>query len=338
MKKILFIRRDNIGDLICTTPAIHAVRERFPEAKIGILVNSYNADAVLHNPDIDEVYIYEKAKHVPHKNRIIVWWNNMRVIQRIRSERYDVAIGCGSFSKRLARYTLSTGAKRRIGYSPDNTNQGFYTHPLPERKGIHEVERTFDLLAPLSIQGAPPALQAFPLTREVERAQKTVHKVHDAQNGPLIAFHISSRLPENRWPADKFIHLGKMIGAHQNVHILLLWSPGSADNPYHPGDDESAAAIRNALGATVIPYRTDRLQELIAALSIADLVVCGDGGAMHLAAALGKHIVAIWGKTDPIRWKPWGVSHILLQDVRRRAEAISVEATFSAVEKLLKPE
>lgn len=54
--KILFIRRDNIGDLICTTPAIHTVRKEYPDAKIGILVNSYNADAIINNPDIDEIY------------------------------------------------------------------------------------------------------------------------------------------------------------------------------------------------------------------------------------------------------------------------------------------
>ena len=62
MNRVLFIRRDNIGDLICTTPAIHALRKNFPAAKIGVLVNSYNADAVAGNPDVDEVYIYEKAK------------------------------------------------------------------------------------------------------------------------------------------------------------------------------------------------------------------------------------------------------------------------------------
>ncbi len=71
-KKILFIRRDNIGDLVCTTPAIHAFRKVFPELKIGILVNTYNADVVKNNPDIDEIYVYEKAKHVPEKNKFLV--------------------------------------------------------------------------------------------------------------------------------------------------------------------------------------------------------------------------------------------------------------------------
>src|SRR3989304_5858745 len=78
MNKVLFIRRDNIGDLICTTPAIHALREKFPAAKIGVLVNSYNADAVAGNPDVDEVYVYEKAKHAEGKNRFLVWLGNLK--------------------------------------------------------------------------------------------------------------------------------------------------------------------------------------------------------------------------------------------------------------------
>ena len=56
--KILFIRRDNIGDLICTTPALRAVRGAFPHARIGVLANTYNTDALLGNPDVDDVFVY----------------------------------------------------------------------------------------------------------------------------------------------------------------------------------------------------------------------------------------------------------------------------------------
>src|SRR5574340_622296 len=151
--KILFIRRDNIGDLVCTTPSIHAVREKYPDAKIGILVNTYNADAVSNNPDMDEVYIYEKAKHVPDKSKLSVWLNNLRVLQKIRKERYDVAIGCGAYSPRLARYTMLTGAKTRIGYIKKGMKKSkFYNLPLYEpEKTLHEVEKTFNLLTPFGI-------------------------------------------------------------------------------------------------------------------------------------------------------------------------------------------
>jgi ADP-heptose:LPS heptosyltransferase len=116
---------------------------------------------------------------------------------------------------------------------------------------------------------------------------------------------------------------------------MLLWSPGSEKNVYHPGDDEKAGAIVNALGQAVLACRTSHLSELIAVLSMADIVVCGDGGAMHIAAGLGKPIVTMWGSTNQDRWRPFGIDHIILQGNSRRAEDISVEAVSAALDSLL---
>lgn len=336
MKKILFIRRDNIGDLICTTPAIHAVRERYPDAKIGILVNTYNADAVRNNPDIDEIYVYEKAKHVPDKNKFSVWWDNSKVLLKIRKEKYDVAIGCGSYSPRLARYTYMTGALVRIGYLSRNVDKSkSYNMPVHEsEKILHEVERTFHLLSPLGIDGAPREMRIFPGDDLKQKAESFLKASNIKKNNRIIAFHISSRRSENRWPADKFAELGNLIAEKHSANILLLWSPGSETNPYHPGDDEKAESIINSMGSKPIAYKTAQLRELIAILSIADVVVCCDGGAMHIAAALGKPVVTIWGSTNPARWRPWETRHIILQDESRKVEKVSAKAALDAVEKL----
>ncbi|MEM3369885.1 MAG: glycosyltransferase family 9 protein [Candidatus Micrarchaeia archaeon] len=341
ISKILFIRRDNIGDLVCTTPTIHAVRQAYPEAKIGILVNSYNAEIVKNNPDIDEIYVYEKAKHVPDKNKLSVWWNNLKILMKIRKEKYDIAIACGSYSPRLARYAFMTGAKLRIGYLPSKSNTSlFYNMPIIEpQKPMHEVERVFTLISPLGIKVSPDVMRVFPSQTEIQRMRDFLldrRLFTKAQNDkPLIAFHISSRKPENRWSHDNFINLARLILESHNANIMLLWSPGSENNPYHPGDDEKAELIIKAL-PEIIPFKTIRLSELIAALSFAKLVVCLDGGAMHIAAALGKPIVTIWGSTDPARWRPWGVKHVLFQDNSRDANSIKVMPVYEMVSKLLK--
>jgi heptosyltransferase-3 len=334
--KILFIRRDNIGDLICTTPAIHAVSEKFPDARIGVLVNTYNADAVMNNPDIDEIFAYTKAKHAPERNRLSVWRENFRMIQRIRREKYDVAIGCGSYSPRLARYTLLTGARTRIGYLPgDGKKSHGYNAPVFEPgRPVHEVEKVFHMLSALDIKGIPPPLQVFPLEGEMQKVRDFLIAAGIRREKPLIVFHISSRRPENRWPVDKFIELARRILNRQEAEIMLLWSPGGERNVYHPGDDEKAAFIMSSVQPAVA-YKTGTLRELIAALSVCDLVVCGDGGAMHIAVALGKQVVTIWGSTDPVRWRPWGVKHILLQDKSRKAENISAESVCEGLERLL---
>ncbi|MDI6744523.1 MAG: glycosyltransferase family 9 protein [Thermodesulfovibrionales bacterium] len=335
--KILFIRRDNIGDLICTTPSIYAVREKYPDAKIGILVNTYNADAISDNPDIDEVYIYEKAKHAPDKSKFSVWLNNLKVLQKIRKEKYDVAIGCGAYSPRLARYTLLTAAKTRIGYiKRDMKKSKFYNTPLYEpEKTLHEVEKTFNLLSPLGINGKPSGLRMFPDNAEVNKVKDFLNSAGFSKRKSLIAFHISSRRPENRWPVQRFVELTNLISANYPVNILLLWSPGSEKNVYHPGDDEKAEIIKNSIKPEPAAYKTTHVRELIAALSVSSLVVCCDGGAMHIAAALEKPIVTIWGSTNPDNWAPWGTRHIILKK-NRNAAGISVEDAFAAVSTLLK--
>ena len=336
--KILFIRRDNIGDLLCTTPAIRAVRGAFPRARIDVLVNTYNADALLGNPDVDDVFVYEKAKHAGGRSFVSTLARNASLLGGIRAGRYDWAIGCGSASPRLARYVLMTGAVRKVGFTPGTKGGWFrtYTDSLPEPGGdLHEVERTFRLLAPLGIAGDPPPMRLVPDAACVDAVRNVLGKGQGDGGGPWVAFHISSRRPENRWPADRFVALGKALLAH-GARILLLWSPGSEENVFHPGDDGKAEAIRKDLGEGVLPFPTVRLRELVAALSEADFVVCGDGGAMHVAAALGKRMVVIWGRTDAARWRPWGTPHVLLRPESRRAADVSPDCAADAVVRMLK--
>ncbi len=338
IKKILLIRRDNIGDLICTTPAIHALREKFPSAKIGILVNSYNADAVANNTDIDKLYIYEKAKHVEDRNKFSVWLKNLKLLLQIRRERYDVAIGCGyKYSPRLARYTFLTGAKKRIGYTSSNKSF-YYNIPVNESsEATHEVVAAFKLLEPLGISGEPPKLVLMP---SVDEEKKVLHFLFptpnsEAQTHNFIAMHISSRKENNRWPAYRFIELGNELIKTYNVTPLLLWAPGSSKNPRHPGDDEKAAEIAKGMVSAPVLYKTIKLKELIAAISVCKLVVCCDGGAMHIAAAFGKPMLTIWGSTDKRRWSPWKVENIILQK-GKNADEVNVEEVVAAFATLWK--
>ncbi|MEK7678611.1 MAG: glycosyltransferase family 9 protein, partial [Deltaproteobacteria bacterium] len=228
-KSVLFIRRDNIGDLVCTTPAMRAVRLKYPEAEIAVLVNSYNADIVRNNPDIDEVFIYEKEKHrAKGKGVLKVLLGQLSVIRKIRSKRFDAAIGCAySYSPRLARLTYLTGAKLRIGYAPKHGSSRFYNSVVKgPSEPVHEVLAMMRLLKPLGIEDdSPPRLFIRPDENEVKKAREFLK---GACPGRRIAlFHISSRRPENRWPLEYFKELGDMI---ENPHPPLPIDP---PNPPH---------------------------------------------------------------------------------------------------------
>jgi ADP-heptose:LPS heptosyltransferase len=119
------------------------------------------------------------------------------------------------------------------------------------------------------------------------------------------------------------------------ARFLLLWSPGAADHPQHPGDDAKAQTLLGAAGKLpLLAYPTHELRDLAAALSLADCVICSDGGAMHIAAALGKPILCFFGDSDATRWHPWGVPYRLLQPGSRDAADVSLAAALQAFREL----
>jgi len=119
IKKILIVRNDNIGDVILTTPAIEALRKRFPDAYIAILVAEYACEAIEGNPYLDKVYIYEKAKH-SKANKLVAWWKQYKVIREIRRKKFDLAIGIRStFSSSQGWLVFASGAPMRLGHYPN---------------------------------------------------------------------------------------------------------------------------------------------------------------------------------------------------------------------------
>ena len=199
----------------------------------------------------------------------------------------------------------------------------------------HAVEIAFALLAPLGIQGTPPAMKLVPDPELLQGVRTLLEAKAGLGGGPTIAIHVSARKVPQRWPTERFIALMQQLHVRYNAHFVLLWAPGSSDNPMHPGDDDKAGEIVAATaGLPVLAYRTEHLDELIAGIAACDAMICSDGGAMHVGAALGKPIVCFFGNSDAARWRPWGVPHQLLQPPSMDVNDISVAEALAAYEQL----
>jgi ADP-heptose:LPS heptosyltransferase len=334
IKKILFVRRDNIGDLVCTTPAIRAVRKKFPEAHIAVLVNTYNAEMVRGNPDVDEVFVYEKAKHAAGRGRLGVWFSNAKLMRRIRAQRFDVAIGCGSSSARLAMYTYLTGARRRIGYSITGENDRYYNHAVREPTGeMHEVEKTFALVKVMGIEGEPGPMVLVPDPEEVKNFKAFREEHLPESDRPLLAVAISTRIEVNRWPEEKFTELIEQVLYKKLADVLLLWAPGEAANPFFPGEDEVAARIKEKVKGRLLAYPTPTLSALVAALSASDITLTLDTGSLHIAAALKLPTVALMRKGKAPQWYPWKTPNTILKAAD--VGTIPVAAVLDAVGALI---
>ena len=307
--RILVIRRDNIGDLVCTTPLFSALRRRHPGAHIAALVNSYNAGVLAGNPDVDAVHVYTKTKHRGEgESWLGTLFAKYRLLRALRSPAFDHVIlaksgvdhqGLGIARSLRPRQIIGFGKAKGIDVAL----------PLPANDLLHETEVMMKLGAPLGIEGEPGPLRVYPDTASVAQWRTRFPR------GPThwVGLHISARVPGRVWAVEKFVALAQTLSRQSSIGIVLLWSPGAASDPRHPGDDERAAAIATRLGAgvTLVPAKTESLADLIAVLSLCHSFIGPDGGAMHLAAASNLPVVALIENLPYKKrhWHPWKVPH-----------------------------
>ncbi len=147
--RILIVRRDNIGDLVCTTPLIDALRARHPQASLGALVTTYNAEVLAGNPALDAVHVYEKLKH-RSGSLLSNLFKRMKLASRLRAEELDYV---------LVPSATAQGLKIAARLKPGRVLSASASWEADPR---HEVERAFSLGAALGVQGAPGAMRIFP--------------------------------------------------------------------------------------------------------------------------------------------------------------------------------
>jgi hypothetical protein len=323
--RILVIRRDNIGDLVCTTPLIRALREQLPGAYIAALVTRYNMAVLAGNPDIDALFSYTKAKHLePGESRIGILWDRLVTIWKLRRLRFDWILLPGGPQRSSLRFAKMIGAKQVLVRDREDA-----------AGGPHHVEQCAHQLVRMGLELQTPSTRLTPDARLAADIRKNFPSAWSLHKGPIIALHLSARKPSQRWSVESFEAVARRLHEEIDAKFLLLWSPGSADNPTHPGDDEKAAEVLKATeGLPVHPVATHRLEELIATLSLTDAIICSDGGTMHLAAALGKPMVTLFGDSDPEHWGPWKAPHVTLHKPSREVADISADEVVAAFRSL----
>lgn len=331
---ILIIRRDNIGDLVCTTPLMMTLRKHFPQAHITALVNSYTADVLAHHPALNEVVYYTKAKHAGSILDVMrAYWQRLCLMLALRKRRFDFAIlAAPGFQPRLLRLARTVGAREIVGYVQAETPQPLTQQiskalpwPTPLPNDSTQTEQTSYLLNAIGIHEQPgPSCIAFnpQAVSALLQQHPTLKVVGDTPPPKRIGIHISARKPSQRWSEQAFAELMQQLAQtaspNHPLQFIVLWAPGDENNAQHPGDDQKAARLVAStralnIGAEIVPIATTRLEELIAAISLCDDFICADGGAMHIAAGLGKPIVCLFGQSSATHWRPWGVPYRLLQ-------------------------
>jgi len=312
-KKILLVRNDNIGDLICTTPAIEALRKTYPHNQIDIVVNSYNFSAIDHNPFVNKIYCYTKPKHKKQLcDKIKAGLGKLKILLEIRQEKYDVVIVFRSdYSKAAQLFSKVTKAPHKVGVKAPKGKDDFNIY-VPVDQAKHEIEFCFD------------CLKEFGVTYNEE---KTFFYIPDsfiqknAQFANQILFHISSRKQENKYTIEKFVQI---MNALKNEKIIVTAEPDNF---------EEAKELAQKTHAEFI--QTSSLLDLAGIIKHVKLFVTLDGGAMHIAPALGTKTIAISGQTNMNKWYPWGYKDLVLQDESKIANNIEPNIIVNKIQETL---
>ena len=303
---ILIIRRDNIGDLLCTTPLLRGLKDQLKVSRLDVVTNAYVAPVLKGSQLIDDLYIYHKLKH-GHISFLNAVFERFRLIFNLRKYHYDYILAFDHRALNLTRFLR----KNKI------------LNPIKDWTKGTEVERVWELGERLGLKGAPGPLELPPHLCQPSYNRKDNQK---------IGIHISARRLRQQYPAKQWIKLiRKLNDLNPKLTFNIFWSPGDSNNPIHPGDDKKAKTLKNALKNLPIKFiSTLTLESLIEGIQDCDSMIMADGGAMHIAAALNRPIIALFGDSNPRQWRPHKVPHIIMQEETNDVRDIEVSSIVDA--------
>lgn len=328
--RILVIRIDFFGDLLCTTPLLAALRQAHPDCHLAVLANRYNRDAVANNPHVDEVFEYVYSKQTERNRRpgaLHAIIQRARLIARLRRKKFDyVVIPNGGMHKNSIQFARWLKAKKTLFNNADTEFDDRKAEHRANRIIEHEVLAGFRVARELVGEIAPGPLRLNLPAALVSRIKSGMPNLQH----PVVALHFSARVHERSWPYSRWCELAATLA--KNNTVVILGSPGMWEDPSYK--DAMAA---HGLDGVAHPCSTSDFIELAAVLSNCDRVICCDGGPVHIAAALNKPVVALFENRPEKykRWYPWSVPHqIVCARNGVAVEAIEVADVVAAYQKL----
>lgn len=301
-RRILIVRQHNqMGDMVCATPALRAIREAYPDAEIALVCAPVNRDVVLHNPHLDRVFIFDK-RACTRPGPLVGF------LRELRGFRPDLAFVLASVSWSVTSAALAVGSGAHVIVGADSRPFGFdisrhaFSLELPSFPEVdrHAIDHN---LAPLEAVGfavSDRSTVVAPAPAEIARAAEIRSRLPG--DDPLWLMHPGAGKTRNLWPAERFAEIAvRAVSAGRPLLVLQGPADGEVMTRFR-------AACRDRFAAAGLPgpaeIPTVSVGVCAALLAAADRFLCNDTGLMHVAGAVGAPTLALFGPTDPGIWAP----------------------------------
>jgi len=296
-KRILIIQTAFIGDVILCTPLIKILRKTFPDSTVSFLLIPETKKVLENNPHLNEILVYDKRK----KKGI---GSFLQIVTKIRERRFDLAV-IPHRSLRSSLLAYLSGIPQRIGFDK-STGAFLFTHKIIYPLNIHEVDRNLSLLSGFNPHLIDTSPELFPSAEDFSYARKLLLDSGIREKDKIVGIAPGSVWATKRWLPERFAEVSQLLIRKVGAKVVFL---GSAD------DQNLCERIANLMKDKPVSLagRTDILQSA-AIISFCKVILSNDSAPVHIASALRRPVVAIFGSTIPeFGFAPYGEGYLVIE-------------------------
>ena len=289
MHNILIIKLRYIGDVLLATPTVRAIKAARPDIRVTMMVNRGTEDVLSGNPNLDEIIVLDKGS-LPAQSRLIAG---------LRHRQFDTVIDLTD-GDRSAFLSWVSGAPVRIGFNDEHRWRGrYYTQVVQPVAGVwHRIDRDLEVLKPMSMQAVSKDPQLWLTPAEKNSADELLEQLGVQRSQSIVILQPGARYWFKAWPAERYAELSDRLTSQYGCQVLI----GGSDQ-----DIDLAQQIQKmAKSSAMIMAGRTTIKQFAAIAKKSSLFVGSDSGAMHIAAAAGTPVVALFGPSSPREWGPRG--------------------------------
>ncbi|MBC8286251.1 MAG: glycosyltransferase family 9 protein [Nitrospinae bacterium] len=310
IKSVLVIRPDRLGDVLLSTPVYETLKKEFPHLHISALVDNAQAGLLADNPNIDKVFAFDPKQP-------------LNVFRQLRDNHFDLTLTLNKkFSATATFFSLSSGAKIRVGYDHKENAWAHNIRVPVEGPAQHETENNLELLRALGIREIHSQPRLYFSPDETQKVADIMQQFRASSNLPVVLVKSGTRVAKWGWSWEKFKTVIEQL--LESAQVWMVNGPGE--------EAELQAAITSMQKKPqLLPLLSAK--ELALLMQECDVLLCNHTGIMHLASAVDKPVCVIFKHGEIKRWGPLNSASVVLEE--RDNDSLSPDTVLNALLKIL---